>query len=466
MIRMRQYFKVTFSVIPLVLLSFPLSAQPTPSQDDYVRMVNEATPALPDETPVAEGLEAQATAAKNLAPAVVEAQKLEEQLTKCAKAYERAQPVCDPNINEGMKSAASTGAQLIQGFAQAINTVDACSNLAKALTAASAAVAAYQTSCGALQNSCIKQCDSKTTQAMTNQLANKCNSLSSNPATAAQGAQCASASSRFNSLVADQQSTLAKACKGFGQPMNQAAQSLPGLLAGFMNSQNCTEETADELTPCLANPTAPGCQEIVAEFCSVPANAATPQCYCQQNRNDPNCQVRLGSLDTSAEGIGSFNSLGGDGTSGFSSDMFDDPGAFPSNDAIEKVTGSGTGGLVGASPGGGGGMGLGGPIPGNQAGGGGGSRGTAGTAASGINTDILGGGGGGGGGGGRSQGYNGSGDDDDEGGGGPSQRQLDLKKFLPLAQEAAKKEISDKSGPSNWEKITIRYKANRRTLEP
>ena len=259
-------------------------------------------------------------------------------------------------------------------------------------------------------------------------------------------------------------------CNGYKANITDALPNMMQFLMGQMMAKQCEQEletASEEGRFCDEFPESPVCKEDVADICADPSMATTPQCACKNNPNDPNCKGTTrtdeGSVSEGASIVGDFP-----GSATNASKLDDElDNLFGGKAGITGVPEPGSG--QSASTNGGSGTGSGRGL-GNGGGGGGGGkgRGRGGLQASSLpDVNMKTGGGSRGG-----SGFGGSGfrqRNRNRGGrkaasrGGPN-----LKAFLPGGKKDPnqKSEISGAAGPSNWSKITERYRANQSTLSP
>jgi hypothetical protein len=303
------------------------------------------------------------------------------------------------------------------------------------------AMTAYNGACGALKAVCVSKCSAGKEKAQA-LATSKCTSNAEKLADATQRQQeiekCKS-----NALAASTALTQAHAaCNDYQKNLVAGGAALGGILANMMNSNKCQDQVAT--TNCTSNPTAAGCKKALN--CNVAENAAHPQCICEKNPRAPGCS-------------GSGMSSDATGTSSNFATPNDSPagptlGSQEANDAPQfGDTGSeNSPAKLPASPGGGGSGEL--------------SSKNAGTdnprvgTGTGLRTDVLGGDQGGGG----SFSSRGGGYDDGTGKYGA---------YLPKNSDGARGlagklsdtgQVTGSTGPSNWEKVRMRYTDNKQSL--
>lgn len=415
-------------------------------------------------------------------------QKLVEEIKACGNRYNRAYPICDPEINEDLKETVSTLGGIMQVLSATASMLDKCSKFSQAMQVVDAGISTYRLGCGTVQQSCLSSCSEANFKRIANQVIQKCDEYKNEPnpdpndpneaeirAKKISGNACVNFFVRGNGgdRIEVTQEFFA-ACNQFGNQMGQAAMAIPRLVTGYQAAQECEEATSSSDDPCRANPNSIACKELkMAQFCEDPKNQSTAQCFCQANPGDPTCDAnrRLLTQNNNSGGNGTVLGLNDDDmASEFSAkgELGDDID-LTNKENLERVGNPSNGG---GGPMGGGGFPMGGA--GMMAGGGGGRSGAGlspeaagggGGGRSSVNPDVLGGftgGGGGGGGRARSAGsYRGLGDDQARrsiSSGANNPRLKDLEKLVPKAFQAAKKDVTEADGLTNWQKVSIIYR--------
>lgn len=393
---------------------------------------------------------------------------------ECKDAADTAADVCNPTKNEDIASAGEAIGGIMDVLGQ-VAMAQACSKFGDVMKMASAATAAFRGACGMKKSSCDKSCAAAIKYAAeVGKNVEKCKEKKEKE----QKTNCEAGLAWFKERAtrkADKSevAAMAKECAGHQVILQKAMFNAGQFTNSMALAQQCEMSTTAKQTFCEANPQAPICVSAAASTvdCSDPAQAqANPTCICQNDPRNSICIAAEGSDGSSlSHGSSDQASMSEDDLLKASAnkdfkigaDPFSSGGQFAGPTSNNGSAGGASVEALGRGAGGGsmGGGGGGAAAAGRAGGGAGGSK---------INTDILGSGGGGSGGSGS--GYSWA-RKAPAGGGGGSRYTANVKgtnyaEFLPGKGGTGQDGLTGKAGLSNWEKVQIRYNANRPSLIP
>ncbi|MGE0632196.1 MAG: hypothetical protein AB7O96_07290 [Pseudobdellovibrionaceae bacterium] len=388
----------------------------------------------------------------------------------CNKKADSAAMRCNPSEDKNIED---TG-EIIGGLLDAAGMIGAaqpCSKFGEAMKYASAATGAFRAQCSTAKKSCDDTCKEavKMVKAMSTKLPQVCK--------AKQGAEkskceCAVAwfTERATSKKEKEVAARVKECAGHQAMLQKSMFNINQFALGLMMSKQCEAMLGDQKKSyCEQEPNAPICSFSASVDCNDPETAkSNPTCICEKDPRNSVCTTGVAESSSTlnrAEGVETLSSNDGiddalKNANFGSSSPFNPDGAYAGAPGDNKNSGSNVEAF--GRGGGGGGLGGGGASPQASTGGRGGGGGSR------INTDILGGGGGGNSGGsGFSWGRKASASADSERDSRSGKSGFNYAKFLPGKRAPSDSDgLTGRAGPSNWEKVQIRYNANRRSLLP
>lgn len=455
-----------FSAILISIFSISLNSFAEPPIPP--RAAAPAAPAAPADPTSCSGEGSSKAAEDNFKSAFAH---FKEELKECAAEGDSAKFRCNPTGSEDLKDAGGViGA--IMDAAGSLGAMQACSKFGEIMKLASAATGAFRGQCAMAMKSCDTSCtDALKTAKDASKDVNACSGKKGQ-----EKEQCLCGLKWFADRASKKKEptevgAIIKECKGHQAILQKAMFNASQFASGMVAGQQCEQATTAVKTFCEQTPSAPICATALATVNCDDANTAktNPTCICAKDpRNSICATTSADAKDALSRNSDETSFASTDGDKALNDALKNasyesvDPYATAGNGLTGSEGGAKAGGNVEALGRGGSGGGLGGGGGGAASaagrGGGGGSR---------INTDILGAG--------TVSGSSGSSwsprraSAGRESSGERYEKSMNYAAFLPGKNKRSPSDaggLTGQAGPSNWEKVQIRYNANRPSLIP
>lgn len=267
-------------------------------------------------------------------------ERFQAKIASCANTQTEAEKNCQEKTNEGMSNSASDVNQMLMSMSQVAaegstpgGTALLCKNISQALMAGNAAYQAFEASCSGYRTTCLQTCNP-----LPRQISAECGQIKETLSAASleelkneftvrwpeyeqvtggkeQLQACKDTFSadvekyskdRIDEVSKDPKDNIAT-CKNYESNVQNAQTAIANMTQTALASGKCKSAlTNSGLNPCLANPTAAGCQTLTSD-CSNPSVAASdPVCACR-NPNSAACLQLTGGNATAFKGLNNSN---------------------------------------------------------------------------------------------------------------------------------------------------------------